>query len=251
VSRVPNVLDDYLDNFYLQSSSQVDGLLHMRHPVFGYYNGVADATVESGDGVLGIHRWAERGLAGRAVLLDVGHYLEERGTPIDLRSNQQISVALLDEVAEAQGCAIRPGDMVLIRTGWLQNFVAELTDAERLEVRGKMRCPGLAQEEETVRWIWEHQIPLIAADQGTVESFPPASTSPFLFNGESVGDTSTAGLMHYVLIPLLGVVLGELWVLDELAQDCRNDGVWEMLVVSKPLNVWGAVGSPANALAIR
>jgi kynurenine formamidase len=49
----------------------------------------------------------------------------------------------------------------------------------------------------------------------------------------------------------MGIQLGELFALDELAEKCRADGVYEFLFVSIPLNVKGAFGSPANAIAIR
>jgi hypothetical protein len=58
-------------------------------------------------------------------------------------------------------------------------------------------------------------------------------------------------MMHPDLIAMLGVCLGELWKLDELAQDCANDGVYEVMVTCKPLNLVGGVGSPANALALK
>jgi len=53
-----------------------------------------------------------------------------------------------------------------------------------------------------------------------------------------------------VLIGLLGFAIGELWNLEDLAQDCATDGVYEFLLASAPLNVTGGIGSPANALAI-
>jgi hypothetical protein len=42
-----------------------------------------------------------------------------------------------------------------------------------------------------------------------------------------------------------------LWALEELATACREDGVYEFLLVSVPLNLPYAFGSPANAVAIR
>jgi hypothetical protein len=54
-----------------------------------------------------------------------------------------------------------------------------------------------------------------------------------------------------VAIPLLGMALGELWDMEALAEDCLADGVWEFLLVAKPLYVNGGVGTPANALAIK
>ena len=53
------------------------------------------------------------------------------------------------------------------------------------------------------------------------------------------------------LIPLQGMAIGELWDLEALAADCSADGVYEFMLVSAPLNVPGAVGSPANAYAIK
>ena len=50
-------------------------------------------------------------------------------------------------------------------------------------------------------------------------------------------------------IALLGFVIGELWWLDDLAADCTRTGVYDCLVVAKPLNLTGGVGSPANATA--
>jgi hypothetical protein len=57
--------------------------------------------------------------------------------------------------------------------------------------------------------------------------------------------------MHRVLIPLLGMALGELWALDELADRGAVDGRWDCMVVAKPLNLTGGAGSPLNAVAIR
>ena len=57
--------------------------------------------------------------------------------------------------------------------------------------------------------------------------------------------------MHHDLIALLGFVLGELFALDELADDCAADGVYEFMVTSKVLNLVGGVGSPPNAVAIK
>ena len=58
-------------------------------------------------------------------------------------------------------------------------------------------------------------------------------------------------MLHRQMIALLGLAIGELWKLDALAEDCAADGVYEMLLTAKPLNVLGGVGSPPNALAIK
>ena len=43
----PNHRDDYLDSFYLQSSSHVDGLRHMKSPEHGWHDGSPDAALDS------------------------------------------------------------------------------------------------------------------------------------------------------------------------------------------------------------
>jgi hypothetical protein len=47
------------------------------------------------------------------------------------------------------------------------------------------------------------------------------------------------------------MALGELWWLADLAADCAADGIYEMFLVSAPMNAPGGIGSPANAVAIK
>ena len=59
-------------------------------------------------------------------------------------------------------------------------------------------------------------------------------------------------MMHQELIAKLGVPLGELWNLTDLAAaQPHAPGRWDALVTVKPLHLTGGVGSPANATAIR
>ena len=59
------------------------------------------------------------------------------------------------------------------------------------------------------------------------------------------------GLLHYRALPLLGLPLGELFVLAPLAEDCARDGRYEFMVVSAPLHLEGGIASPPNAVAIK
>jgi hypothetical protein len=63
------------------------------------------------------------------------------------------------------------------------------------------------------------------------------------------GDPSV-GSLHQRLIPHLGFAIGELFDFGPLARACRRLGRHEFLFTSVPLNVAGAIGSPANAVAI-
>jgi hypothetical protein len=49
----------------------------------------------------------------------------------------------------------------------------------------------------------------------------------------------------------MGLLIGEIFDLEELSADCAADGVYEFLFVAPPLPITGAVGSPINPLAIK
>lgn len=230
--------DEYIDNFCPQSSAQWDGHRHVAHPAIGFYNGVPhDRVLAPGSTALGIQNLARRGMVTRGVLLDVGRHLESQGTPIDYHSSQTIDVATLEACREAQGVQIRPGDMLIIRTGWLRWVLAQ-TPAVQTELAEHLVVPGLRACDEMVAWLWNQHVAAVAGDHIAVESWPPV-----LEPGR--------GFMHMQLIVLFGMTLGEMWTLEPLADDCAADGVYEFMFTSAPLDVPGGVGSPPNALAIK
>jgi kynurenine formamidase len=246
--------DDYLDNFYLQATSQLDSLRHIGHPYHGFYQGVRTEDVTGENEMLGIHHLARHGIVGRGVLLDVERFMAGRGTPLSPYRNDRITVEILEATAKQQGVRVLPGDIVLVRTGWAGHYTG-LTREQRVEYNKVRRCPGLAQEEATVRWLWDHQVAVIAADNLGVEASPRHRDTDrdFELPDQEVPDKGVDhnGMLHRPLIPLLGMPMGELWALDELAADCGEDRVYEFMLVCKPLNVLGGAGSPPNATVIK
>jgi Putative cyclase len=250
----PHHRDDVLDSFYLQAGTQLDSLRHMRHPIHGFYNGAAEESIAVGSPRNGISRWAEAGIAGRGVLIDLDRHCRRTSTALDHRAGEPIEVETIVAAAEAQRVEIRPGDILMLRTGWLRFYFDQLTAEERRMFPQRQCSAGLLQSHATLEWLWDNQIAVCAADNIGVEAIPPAPSSPFaaeLTGVAGIGGGIVASLMHPHLIALLGVCLGELWDLDKLAEDCERDGVWESFVTVKPLNLIGGVGSPANALAIK
>ncbi len=235
-------MDDYLDSFFPQASSQWDGLRHIRHPKDGFYNGVNDEDVSQEEGSkLGMENFARRGIVGRGVLLDLERYFREQGTPLEARSSTMIRRDSLDACAQAQGVQVKPGDVLLLRTGWLRWYLEEATMEQRREMAGEVAggallSPGIGPADEMAEYLWNRHVAAVVADNPAVEPIPPAPG---------------AGFMHFRLIPHLGMLMGELWYLEELAADCAQDGVYEFLFTSAPLNVPGGVGSPSNALAVK
>jgi kynurenine formamidase len=243
--------DDWVDSFYMQSSSQIDSLRHIGHPEHGFYGGRTKEEINDSSDVLGIQNYARAGIAGRGVLLDVDRYLAAQGRPLQLNDPTAFDADLLDAVVEAQGVALEEGDLLLIRTGWAGRYLA-LTPQERTELNAARSTPGLAQTEAVVRWLWDHRVAMVAADNTGVERFPPQD-SDFFVDGlprpERGPDHN--GMIHRPLIALLGMAMGELWALDELAADCAADGRYEFLLTASPLNLAGGAGSPSNAIAIK
>jgi len=228
--------DDYLDNFYLQASSQWDSLAHVGHPRHGLYNGVQAAEVTGEEGSKnGLDHWAQRGIAGRGVLLDVARHLAAQGDPIDANSSRAITAPELDATAEAQDVTVQPGDIVLVRTGWEQMYLAAERQA-RERIASDLRAPGLQGSIEMAAWLWDHRVAAVASDCPALEPWP--------------WDLSV-GTLHVRALCYLGLPLGELWHLEDLASDCATDGAYEFLLTSSPLNLRGGIGSPPNALALK
>ena len=55
---------------------------------------------------------------------------------------------------------------------------------------------------------------------------------------------------HWVVIPMIGITMGEIFYLKNLAGDCARDRVYEFFFCGPPLPITGAVGSPINPQAI-
>lgn len=219
--------DDWVDHLYSQASSQWDGFLHISDPEIGSYNHLPPER-------LGVESWARRGIAGRGVLLDVERHLRELGEELDWRVRRPISVDEIDAVRQAAGIEWRSGDVLVLRTGWTAGYQRASAD-ERVEVRTRHDSPGLAAGSEMAAYLWDHGISAVAADNIGVEAMP-------IENGE---------MLHRKTLVRLGMPLGELWWLEELAADCARDGRYEFLLVSAPWHLVGGVGSPANALALK
>ncbi|MFG2966867.1 MULTISPECIES: cyclase family protein [unclassified Streptomyces] len=214
----------------LQASTQWDGLGHIfDHGMAWNGRRAGDVVTSEGDGVTGIET-AASAIAGRGVLLDVGHVLGSDG---ELPDGFAITADHLEATITAQGESARVGrgDLVCVRTG-------RLTRARR-EGWGEYAggdSPGLSFT--TADWLHGTEIAGIAIDTWGFEVRPNEFDSAFQ-------------PLHQVAIPHIGLFIGEMWDLDALAEDCAADGVWEFLLTAAPLPVTGAVGAPVNPLALK
>lgn len=248
----PNHRDDWLDSFYLQSTSQVDGLRHIRAPQHGFYNGVEDGEISLAwpdKPALGVQLLAEKAIVSRGVLLDAKRYFESLGEEWRLDRPRHLSADDLDKIAEWEGVEVRAGDIVLLHVGWAEWWLAA-SDEQKRERTG---TPGIEQSFGMLEWIWDHQIAMFSADNSGLEGAPKLQGTGLFLEDDPLperGPNHNGGL-HRHLIPLLGLIIGELWSLKELSADCAADGVYEFLLSCSPLNVIGGVGAPPNAIAVK
>src|SRR5438309_1494688 len=148
-----------------------------------------------------------------------------------LRPGEVIGPDALEVAERAEGVRAGSGDVLLVRTGHLAVFTR---DGDR---EGYMRqMPGLGIA--CVEWLHAREVAAVASDTSAVEVIPfedPAVPLP----------------VHALCIRDMGLTLGEMFDLDELAADSARDGVWECLFSAPPLKVAGGIGSPLNPLAVK
>ncbi len=221
-----NAFDDHIRFMNTQASSQWDGFQHMGDPERGFYNGHDREA-------LGIDAWARKGIVGRGVVADVARWREAEGRPIDPDGSSVIEPGDVIATLDAQEVEVEPGDILLVRTGWL-GWYRSLSDDDRTMMKDRRDVPGLAGHTGTAEMLWNLHVAAVAADNPALEVYPP-------------GD----GHLHWELLPRLGIPIGELWDLDALAADCAVDGVYDFLLTSAPLHLPGGVASPPNALAVK
>jgi kynurenine formamidase len=244
-TRVPlpsgAAFDDVYDNYYPQASSQWDALSHEGYQPDTFYQGVTSAEILRGERN-GIEKWAERGIAGRGVLLDVSRVLAAAGRPVDPGTSTALTVDDLELARKEAGIEYQAGDVVLIRTGFVEWYQQQDQTARTAMSRpGALTAAGIEHTEAMARYIWDSGASAVVSDAPGLEVWPPdprPEAAPF-------------GYLHRILIGQFGLAIGELWWLADLASDCATDRRYDFLLCSAPVNVPGGIGSPANAVAIK
>ena len=130
----PGLAYDDIYHLNTQSGTQWDGFRHVAHMKTGkFYNGATAEDIQGEKATLrdSIHHWAEKGLAGRGILLDYWGYAKEKGLRYDPFEWHAISLEELRACGESQGVDIRPkaqggdvevGDFLFIRSGWCDAY---------------------------------------------------------------------------------------------------------------------------------
>lgn len=211
----------------LQCSTQWDGLGH----IFDHgraWNGrrAGEVVTSAGDAVTGIETAAAL-IAGRGVLLDVGRVVGKGELP----DGFAITPEHLDATAAAHGVPVERGDIVCVRTG-------QLTRARREGWGDYAGGPAPGLSFTCAGWLHGRDIAAIATDTWGFEVRPnefPEAFQP----------------LHQVVIPHIGLYVGEMWDLDALAADCGAHGGFAFFLTAAPIPFTGAVGAPVNPIAVK
>ncbi|CAM3578005.1 cyclase family protein [Tsukamurella ocularis] len=219
--------DDKIDAF-LQGSTQYDALGHVWYDG-KLWNGFDARTTVGGMDVASVEPIAQRGVVGRGVLLDMARF---RGKE-HLDTAETFDHTDLEACAAAQGVELRPRDVLLIRTNYLQLFF-ELGDAF---YEGFCE-PGLQYSPELVQWFADNEIPNLVTDT--------------IANEVTTDQNNGVALtLHCALMRNLGVVFTEITDLEALAADCAADGVYEFMYTAAPLKIAQGSGAPVNPVVVK
>ena len=246
--RLSDIAADDAVLLYTQYSTQWDALAHrgalfdadgdgVAEPV--YYNGFRageDVVMdEEGHSVqakaLGIENMAAHGIQGRGVLLDLY-------TPSGEFPRKEVGYDDLMRRFDAAGVELEPGDILCLWTG---------LDRAILRMRGKPdaslkeACAVLdGRDQRLLNWITDSGVAAIASDNLAVEAV--GKPLPADHGGTTLP-------LHRRCLFELGIPLGELWHLADLAVWLAQEQRSRFLLTAPPLRLTGAVGSPVTPIA--
>lgn len=218
---------------YLQGTTHVDALGHAWYGQKVYGGKPATSTVD-GHSHADVAAIGKRGIVGRGVLIDVGRHLG--GENNRLAPNACITLADIRSTAEAQDVDIRKRDILIFRTGSIPRYFEQEPD----QPWEAMTEPGLCYSEELVQWFADMEIPMAAADNLGLEKVVQE------IDGEQVIIP-----LHGALMRDLGMVISEIYWLEELAEDSAEDGKYTFMLAAAPLQMEQGSGSPVNPIAVK
>jgi hypothetical protein len=257
--RLVDVICDDIVEMTLQYSTQWDSLAHVGQlfdadgdgtPEIVFYNGYragehiigpidysGDQAIERGDHVgakaLSVDNMAAYPIQGRGVMIDLEAHLGRAGSFVGYDA--------LMRIMDADKVAVEEGDLVCFRTGY-DRVILGMNKHPDAAVLQASPCAGLdGRDERILNWISRSGLVALISDNRAVEAAPSRPCE---------GEDRCASLpLHAHCLFKLGVYLGEIWWLSELADWLRANGRSRFLLTAPPLRLPGAVGSPANAIA--
>ena len=247
--RFTDVGSDEAIMLYSQYSTHWDGFAH-KGSLFDAdgdgvaekvsYNGfrIVDAAGRGLQGELGaiavsVAEMATTGVQGRAVMIDLRHHFGDERVAV--------TAEMLERVMKTDAVTVEEGDIVCLHTG-LGQLIREAEG--KLDASIKTKCAVLdGYDKRLLEWISDAGIAAIAADNLAVERSSTLGVDPRApHRGPQLP-------LHEHCLFKLGIHLGELWYLTELAAWLRENHRSRFLLTAPPLRMPGAAGSPVTPVA--
>jgi kynurenine formamidase len=205
-------------SMFTHCGTHIDTLNH-----FGYRGRIWNGF--SADEHLGSLHWTVAGadrlppLIGRGILIDVPAAI---GVDV-LPDSYAIGPKELGEALRRQGTEIRPGDIVMVRTGRMRYWPDPATYLPRE--------PGL--DREGAVYLAETGVSMIGCDNIAVEQLPSEDPDNWM-------------TVHTYLLAEAGVPMAEVVYLEELA----SEAIYEFVFIGASLRMRGATAGPIRPLAL-
>lgn len=171
--------------------------------------------------VNGVHAWAEKGIVGRGVLLDYHEWRLKQGREHRAFEKGSIPCRDLLQVARDQGTQIKFGDILLVRSGYVNAYnKLSRAEVEALKAKSPPELVGVEQSEEMLEFLWSN-FSAAGGDHPSWEAWP----------------TQKDYHLHEVMLGGWGMPIGELFDLEKLGEHCKKIGRWSFFLASNPTNV--------------
>lgn len=182
---------------------------------------------------LGAAVMAETGVQARAVMIDLRRHFGDGRTVVTWE--------MLEKVMRDDRIDVESGDIVCLHTG----LGALIRDADgKLDGSIRTACSVLdGHDKRLLEWIADSGLAAIAADNLAVERSSTLGVDP------RMGHRGPGLPLHEHCLVKLGIHLGELWYLSELAAWLHAHGRSRFLLTAPPLRMPGAAGSPVTPIA--
>jgi len=245
-----DVSSDEAVMLYNQYSTHWDGFAH-KGSLFDangdgeaekvFYNGFAIADPRTGEGTQGalgaknvsVAEMAVTGVQGRGVMIDLRRHLGD--------DRVEVGYDVLAAIMREDDIEVEAGDIVCIHTG-LGQLIADADGKPDAALR--TACAVLdGRDARLLQWITDSGLAAIAADNLAVER-----SSTLGFSADRCHSGPGLPLHEHCLFKL-GVHLGELWYLTELAKWLHEHARNRFLLTAPPLRLPGAAGSPVTPVA--
>ena len=198
---------------------------------FDYLRGRAAMDAPFGAFALGIEKLAETGMQTRGVMIDLFAHVGLEAVPVGYER--------LMRILEADRVTVEPGDVLCFRTGFDRALLAHYEDPNL--TFDQHRCSGLdGFDERLLKWVDDCGAVALVADNEAVEMTPD-------FARENAHGSRVP--LHNLCLFKLGIPLGELFLLSDLADWLRANGRNRFLFTAPPLRLPGAVGCPVTPIA--